>query len=158
MAWPARKIGSSARAAAAGWPGLSVRTGFRSARHPSRPAGSLHIGGHPVQAGGREYSLAWPARKQVIMRLIQRAAIVVTAAVALLAPVAAMATAASASPAGSTARAVTAAIRVTATIPVGSFPAGVAVNPRTNTIYVANDSGTVSVIRGRTNTVRATIP
>src|SRR6266851_10147398 len=107
MAWPARKIGSSTRAASAGWPGLSVRTGFCSARHLSRPAGSLHIWGHPVQAGGREYSLAWPARKQDIMRLIQRAAIVVTAAVALAPAAATTAAAASASPATSTSQAVT---------------------------------------------------
>jgi YVTN family beta-propeller protein len=47
---------------------------------------------------------------------------------------------------------------VTATIRVGRVPAGVAVNPRTNTIYVTNaNSGTVSVISGRTNTVTATI-
>src|SRR2546425_581986 len=105
--------------------------------------------GHLVQAGGREYSLAWPARKQDIMRFIQRAAIVVTAAVALLAPVAAVATVASASPATRVAGAVAAANRVTATIPVGSVPAGVAANPRTNTIYVTNSvDGTVSVIRG----------
>ncbi len=38
----------------------------------------------------------------------------------------------------------------------------VAVNPKTNTIYVANEGagtgGTISVINGRTNTVAATIP
>src|SRR5260370_42519443 len=45
-----------------------------------------------------------------------------------------------------------------ATIRVGRVPAGVAVNPRTDTIYVANlNSGTVSVISGRINTVTATI-
>jgi YVTN family beta-propeller protein len=47
---------------------------------------------------------------------------------------------------------------VTATITVGKRPYGVAVNPGTNTAYVANDyDGTVSVIRSRTNTVTATI-
>jgi YVTN family beta-propeller protein len=37
---------------------------------------------------------------------------------------------------------------------------GVAANPKTNTIYVVNQTvaGTVSVINGRTNTVVATIP
>ncbi len=48
---------------------------------------------------------------------------------------------------------------VTATIPVGGVPFGVAVDPKTNTIYVTNHfSDTVSVISGRTNTVTATIP
>jgi YVTN family beta-propeller protein len=47
---------------------------------------------------------------------------------------------------------------VTATIPVGQFPLGVAADPRTKTIYVANFlSDTVSVISARTNTVVATI-
>src|SRR5262249_49921844 len=44
-------------------------------------------------------------------------------------------------------------------IPVGSTPYGVAVDPRTNVIYVANrPSGTGSVIDGATNTVAATVP
>jgi YVTN family beta-propeller protein len=48
---------------------------------------------------------------------------------------------------------------VVATIPVGIDPEEVAVNPATNTIYVTNmDSGTVSVIRGQTKKVVATIP
>lgn len=48
---------------------------------------------------------------------------------------------------------------VVATIPVGAGPSSVAVNPRTNRIYVANrDSDTVSVIDGATNTVVSTIP
>lgn len=47
---------------------------------------------------------------------------------------------------------------MTASIPVGSVPFGVAVNPKTNTIYAANElAGTVSVISGQTNTVTATI-
>jgi YVTN family beta-propeller protein len=41
---------------------------------------------------------------------------------------------------------------------VGAAPTGVGVNPRTNTIYVANrDLTTVSVIDGATNTVTATV-
>jgi len=49
-------------------------------------------------------------------------------------------------------------IKVTATIAVGARPAGVATDPKTDTIYVTNIfSGTVSVISGRTNTVVATI-
>src|SRR4051794_23638641 len=48
---------------------------------------------------------------------------------------------------------------VTTTIPVGNAPEGVAVNPKTDTVYVANEyDDTVSVISGRTNTVTATIP
>jgi YVTN family beta-propeller protein len=47
---------------------------------------------------------------------------------------------------------------VTATIGVGGGPRAVAVDPATNTIYVANNySDTVSVIDGATNTVTATI-
>ena len=46
-----------------------------------------------------------------------------------------------------------------ATVPVGSHPMGVAVNPNTNRIYVANTwSNNVSVIDGDTNTVVATVP
>ncbi len=44
-------------------------------------------------------------------------------------------------------------------ITVGTNPAGVAVNPNTNTIYVANQGdNTISVIDGATNTVVDTIP
>ena len=44
------------------------------------------------------------------------------------------------------------------TISVGSRPSGVAVDPATGTVYVANSSGnTVSVIDASTNTVTATI-
>jgi YVTN family beta-propeller protein len=46
-------------------------------------------------------------------------------------------------------------------IAVGEFPTGVAVNPKTNTIYTANSgyaSNSVSVIDGYTNTVVAAIP
>src|SRR5713226_428917 len=116
--------------------------------------------GSPKQAGGREHPLAWPVRKQDIMRFTQRAVILATAAVAALAPAAATtAAAASASPAKSTADAAPPVIRVTATIPVGGFPVGVAADPRTNSIYVTNNfDNTVSVISGRTKTVTATIP
>jgi YVTN family beta-propeller protein len=42
---------------------------------------------------------------------------------------------------------------------LGGQDVGVAVNPKTNTIYVANSfSPSVSVISGRTDTVTATIP
>jgi YVTN family beta-propeller protein len=49
---------------------------------------------------------------------------------------------------------------VAATIPVRQRPDAVAVNPKTNTVYVANrlDPGRVSVISGQTDTVTATIP
>jgi serine/threonine-protein kinase len=76
----------------------------------------------------------------------QRAAIFITVGIAGLAP-AATATAAVASSAPGTARAATGCVRVAATIPVGPAPFGVAVNPKTNTGYVANFNGTpVSVL------------
>jgi YVTN family beta-propeller protein len=80
-------------------------------------------------------------------------------AIAALAPAAtAAAAAASVHPAQSPSRAVTAHIRVTATIAVGRQPIGVATDPRTKRIYVANaGSGTVSVISGRTDKVVATV-
>ena len=47
---------------------------------------------------------------------------------------------------------------VVATVAVGNNPGGVAVNPNTNRIYVANSgSGNVSVIDGASNTVIATV-
>jgi YVTN family beta-propeller protein len=43
-------------------------------------------------------------------------------------------------------------------IPVGKYPYGIAVNPNTNTIYVANtNSNTVSVIDGKTNKVTSNL-
>lgn len=48
--------------------------------------------------------------------------------------------------------------QVVASIPVGTNPTGVAVNPTTNEIYIANEGGTVSVIDGSTNSVTSTIP
>jgi YVTN family beta-propeller protein len=47
---------------------------------------------------------------------------------------------------------------ITTTIPVGAAPQAVAVNPTTNTIYVANaNAGTLSVINGGTNALTSTI-
>ena len=47
---------------------------------------------------------------------------------------------------------------VTATVGVGRYPQGVAVDPNTDTVYVANNqSNTVSVIDGNTDSVTATI-
>ena len=52
---------------------------------------------------------------------------------------------------------------VTATIAAGSDPDAIAVNPNTNTIYVANggefgNGATVSLINGDDNTVTTTVP
>jgi DNA-binding beta-propeller fold protein YncE len=93
-----------------------------------------------------ERLLAWPVRKKGIMKLTQRAVALITAAISLFGTATiATAPAASASLVSSTAQAATAAIRVKATIPVDIFPAGIAVNPKTNTIYVANvEFGTTS--------------
>jgi YVTN family beta-propeller protein len=50
-------------------------------------------------------------------------------------------------------------VAVTATIPVGNNPRGVAVDPITGTVYVANFSdNTVSAISEATGKVTATIP
>ena len=44
------------------------------------------------------------------------------------------------------------------TVSAGNGPIGVAVNPLTNTVYVANQNGnSVSVINGSTNTVTSTV-
>jgi YVTN family beta-propeller protein len=102
--------------------------------------------------------LAGPAREQDIMKPPRRSVIVVTATIAAIGPASATATALASVPRRGHVEAVKAHVRVTATIPVGRFPVGVAVNPRTDTIYVANaNNGTVSVISGRRNTVVATI-
>jgi serine/threonine protein kinase, bacterial len=51
------------------------------------------------------------------------------------------------------------AYRATATVPVGKYPEGVAVDPATRAVYVANrGDGTVSVIDGSTRAVTATVP
>ena len=93
------------------------------------------------------------------MRFAQRATMLI--AVAITGPALAAPTIAAAAPAPSAPAMAPAArgCKVTATIGVGTFPLAVAANPKTNTIYVTNDtSQTVSVISGRTNTVTATTP
>jgi len=93
------------------------------------------------------------------MKCARCALILSVAALAGLVPATTTAAvAASAQPAGNTTRLI-AACRVAATIPVGGVPAGIAVDWKTNRIYVANrGDGTVSVINGQTNAVVATIP
>ena len=91
------------------------------------------------------------------MRVAGRAVCVITVAVTGLMPAAMPAVASAPSHRGA-AHGAKGCITVTATIPVGFNPRGVAANPKTNTIYVANVFGnTVSVISGETNTVVATI-
>ena len=69
----------------------------------------------------------------------------------------ATATAAATSPAPTAAPPAPGVIKVIATILVGAAPRAVAVNPKTNTIYVTKfNANTVSVISGRTSTVTAT--
>jgi len=116
------------------------------------------------------------ARKENTVGLNQRILPGFASAIAGLVLAASTTAAAEASPSGrSTAPAVSGlavmmrtqhrrCIKVIATIPVGVFPAGVAVNEKTNAVYVTNFGnranhfkGTVSVISGRTNTVTATI-
>ena len=79
---------------------------------------------------------------------LTRHAVLSTAATALLAvAAAATATAAASSPARTAAPPEPGVIKVIATIPVGGGPRAVAVNPKTNTVYVTNtDDGTVSVL------------
>ena len=90
------------------------------------------------------------------MRSIQ-GVIVTAVAAAVLSPAAVTTTAASALLARQTAHAA-AGCRVAGTIRVGRDPRGLAVNPVTDTVSVANvQSGTVSRISGRAGTVTATI-
>src|SRR5215469_5755996 len=141
-------------------PGDGVRIATRAAVCCNKPArrGVWIYENHPA-AAERVRQLAGPTREEDIMKGPRRAVIVVTAAIAALGPAATAAGAvASVSRGGTPARAAAGHVRVTATIGVGRFPVGVAVNPRTDTIYVANaNSGTMSVISGRTSTVTATV-
>jgi YVTN family beta-propeller protein len=92
------------------------------------------------------------------MRFTYRAACLITVAITGLAPLATSAAASAASARGMAHRA-KGCITVTATIPVGRAPEAVAADPKTNTIYTANETdNAVSVISGRTSTVTATIP
>jgi YVTN family beta-propeller protein len=92
------------------------------------------------------------------MRFAQRATILI--AVAIAGPAVAAPTIAAAAPASfpsAMAHGTNGRCKLTATIPVGNGPSGVAANPKTNTIYVPNESDTVLVINGRTNKVTATV-
>ena len=90
------------------------------------------------------------------MRFTQRAARLIIVAITA---VALMASATSASSAPSMAPVPKGCITLSAAVGVGRAPDGIAANPTTNTIYVANwHQNTVSVVSGRANTVIATIP
>ncbi len=82
------------------------------------------------------------------MRFTQRSAMLIAVPITGLALAAATtAAAASASSARDTARAAKGCVTVTATIGVGNLPNGVAVDPKTDTVYVANsDDESVSVL------------
>jgi YVTN family beta-propeller protein len=100
---------------------------------------------------------ARPARKQATMKLTHRPLLMVPASIAAVAAITGLAPAALAASAGGGFPAVSGP-HVTATIPVGKQPGQVAVNPRTDKIYVTNfQGGSVSVINGRTHKVTATI-
>src|SRR5215469_16522813 len=94
------------------------------------------------------------------MTFTQRGAVLTAVAstgLAIAAPT--MAAAAPASSARGMAHRAKGCIAVTATIRVGRAPEAVAADPKTKTIYAANElDGTASVISARTNTVTATIP
>jgi len=75
------------------------------------------------------------------MRPNWRAVCLITVAIASLAPMG-TGTAASASSRGGTAHRAKGCTSVTATIPVGGDPDGVAADPKTHTIYVANATAT----------------
>lgn len=95
--------------------------------------------------------------KQASMKLTHRPLLMVPASVAAAAAITGLAPAALAASAGGGFQA-SQGPHVIATIPVGTQPSQVAVNPRTDMIYVTNNqSGSVSVINGRTNKVTATI-
>src|SRR5215469_14958178 len=99
-----------------------------------------------------------PARKQGIMTTTRPATTFVAAAITVLATAATMAAAAPAL-ARATPRDEPAVLRVTHTIPVPQFPYLVAVDPRTDTVYVIQIfANAVTVISGRENKVTATIP
>src|SRR6266540_4936514 len=56
------------------------------------------------------------------------------------------------------ARKISGSYQVVDTISVGSYPVGIAFNPRNGYVYVTNESdATVSVIKATTNTVVATV-
>jgi YVTN family beta-propeller protein len=125
---------------------------LRVATPATQPSQGLRLNHHLAGPDGLR------DRKQETMRSIQRALIPTAIAMAALTPAATTTTAASASLVRVTAHG-TASCSVAATVGVGSDPRGVAVDLKTNTIYVANLlSGTLSLISGRTSKVTATIP
>ena len=89
------------------------------------------------------------------MRFRRRGVILMGVAVAGLAPTALTASPAAAGQAG--ARVASHCIKVIATIALAKASSAIAVNPKTNTVYVPNGGHQVIVISGQTRTVVSTI-
>jgi YVTN family beta-propeller protein len=87
----------------------------------------------------------------VVMRFCRRGMILIGLAVAGFAPTALTAPPAAAGQA--VARVASHCIKVIATIPLSKASGGIAVNPKTDTVYVPNGGHKVIVIRGQTNKV-----
>jgi len=93
------------------------------------------------------------------MKFSQRGIVLISVALAGLAPSAAsLASTSPAAPGHNVTRTASQCIQVTATIPLGRASGGIAVNPKTDTIYVASGQDKMHLISGQTDTVTGTIP
>jgi YVTN family beta-propeller protein len=91
------------------------------------------------------------------MKFTQRGIVLISLALAGLAPSAASLASTSPAAGHSMTRTANQCIQVTATIPLARASGGIAVNPKTDTIYVASGQDKVHLISGQTNTVIGTI-